>query len=441
MTKVRGFNFLLGAVMASGVAIAATGCSSDLANPAEALCCKDFNVGADLSGADFGVEADFKGEFAVFAQAASDFGSVATATLNDLEGACRGIATDMGAPQADRDAADAKTGRDRTKAWCALAVGSINALVAGQGQFAGSASGTLSVQFDPPKCQASVSAKANCSAKCTVDGKCDIKANPPTCEGGKLEVACKGDCTAKAGAEVSCTGKCEGSCSGSCQAEGGVAVDCEGKCEGTCAAGGSANGSGAQADGSCKGTCSGKCTMSATAPKVTCKGTCSGGCSATCKGSATASVKCDGECKADYEPLKCSGGTLKGGCQVSADCNANCDASVSAKAECTPPAVTVKAAAQASLTGDASVKVTAAIDSLRANLPNIILALKARLPALKVAGEGLGNASVNVAGNTGKLGAKGVICAAAIAPVIAEAAGNVAASIEITASLGTALKI
>ena len=42
------------------------GCSD---NPAEALCCKDFKVGAELTGADFGVDASIKGQFEVFAQA------------------------------------------------------------------------------------------------------------------------------------------------------------------------------------------------------------------------------------------------------------------------------------------------------------------------------------------------------------------------------------
>ena len=38
----------------------------------------------------------------------------------------------------------------------------------------------------------------------------------------------------------------------------------------------------------------------------------------------------DAGCDGDFEPLKCEGGELKGGCSVDAKCEANCDASVSA---------------------------------------------------------------------------------------------------------------
>jgi hypothetical protein len=268
-----------------------------------------------------------------------------------------------------------------------------------------------------------VSAKASCQANCKVEGECNVKANPPTCEGGKMEVACKGECTAKAGASLKCEGKCTAECKGSCTATGGVA--CQGKCDGQCkgsAQGGT--GQGIQADGTCNGTCEGTCEV--TAPGVTCEGSCNGECSGSCTAEAGATVKCDGECKADFEPLKCEGGELKGGCKVDAKCDANCNASVSAKAECTPPSITVELAGSANV--DAAARLAA---TLKANL-GVIMAFDARL-------EGMGKFAGNFEANV-----KGVadIKAACIPPVVgavATALQDIKAAGEATVSVGGSL--
>lgn len=398
------------------------------------LCCTEFQPGKDMAtiGADLKIEGDAKGQFTVFAQAVGDASVTAKGMLDDVTGACRNIALDAGATQAELDAEDAKQPNERAKGFCALAVAKINATL----QVTGQANAKLTAVFDPPKCEASIDAKAKCQANCSGSASCDIKANPPTCEGGSLQVSCKGECTAKAGATLSCEGSCTGTCEGSCTAQGGVAVDCEGSCDGTCTVDGTANGaSGVQADGTCKGKCQGKCTASATAPKVTCTGTCNGSCSATCKGSAEAEVKCDGECNADYTPLKCEGGTLKGGCQVEAKCDANCDASVNAKATCTPPAVRIAVSGGAQLTGDAAVKFDLLLSSIEANLPNVIVALKGR-------GQGfVGSISAAVEGGAtltaqGNLSAKAGFCvASAIAPAITSAVSNATASLDAAGSL------
>src|SRR6185503_8584709 len=62
-----------------------------------ALCCTDFKVGADLSGADFGVDGSIKGQFATFAQASGDLSGAASAALDGVTGACRGMAQVGGA--------------------------------------------------------------------------------------------------------------------------------------------------------------------------------------------------------------------------------------------------------------------------------------------------------------------------------------------------------
>lgn len=350
--------------VATMAAVAAPGCGEDGLPGADALCCTegDFQIGGTISA-----DAEYSAEVRVALQAVADISGIAAGAVAELETTCRTMAEDLDAPTDQKKAAAAiEDGNARMKAWCDLAVAQI-------GVFKAQAGGSVTVNFQPPQCSASVSAKADCQAGCSGSAECDVQANPPTCEGGKLEVSCKGSCTAEAGASVQCQGSCEGTCEGSCTAQGGV--ECSGKCDGTCkgsAEGGT--GEGIQADGTCQGTCEGTCEV--TAPGVTCEGSCNGSCSASCTAEAGASVTCDGQCDGEFEPLKCEGGELKGGCQVEAKCEANCDASVKAKAECTPPSVEVV------LEGSADVQAAAKLKAvLEANL-GLVAALEARFAGM-----------------------------------------------------------
>jgi len=354
---------LMGAIL---IPVSLQGCSSD--NP---LCCTEFKPGANI---DVNIGGSAQSQVAV--QAVADFSGIASAAVADLTGACQRMAADLDATSDEINAADAEKDQDaRLQKMCALAVGKIKAAVA--------VAGTLTIAAKAPMCSASISAKASCQAKCDVSGgKCDFKAHPPKCEGGKLEVSCKGGCTASGSAEVSCTGSCSGGCTGSCTAEGGV--KCAGKCEGTC----EGNTTEAGAKGECAGTCKGTC--SATPPKVQCSGSCGGSCDAACKGSATASVKCDGTCDGEIEPLRCTGGQLSGGCTPpDAKCEGSCDASVKAKAECTPPSVSVEFSGTADANVVGKLKAT-----LEANL-GVILAFKSRL---KLMADVTGTFTANISG-------------------------------------------
>jgi hypothetical protein len=394
----------LGAMMIPGTAC------DEIADAQGAVCCTEFQVGGTIS-ADIG--GGVQGQLA--AQAIADLAGVASVMVDDLGVACRNIAQDLDAPKADQEAADAKESKaDKTKAWCELAVKQI-------GSFKGSA--TLTVDFQPPVCEVSASAAVGCSANCSVDASCDVKATPPTCEGGKMEVSCKGGCTAKAGASVKCEGKCTGSCSGACEAQGGV--ECKGKCEGTCkgeAQGGT--GAGIQADGSCDGTCEGTCEV--TAPGVTCEGTCKGECSASCEGTAEASVKCDGECSGEVEPLKCTGGEFKAGCEVDAECSANCDASVKAKAECKPPSVTVV------FTGTADAKIAKLKATLEANI-GAVASIEAKVKIL-------GNVAGELKGNVGGLAEVKAACLIPLGVAIGGAVNDIGTSVQVSGSLVASVK-
>lgn len=400
--------------LALAIPVLTNGCSSS-DNPLSGACCTDFKVGADLSNAKFDVDASIEGQFKVLAQAASDFSVTAQGMLDDVSAACAGIAQDLGATADEQARANASTdGQARVDAWCTLAVAKLSA--------AGVAKGSLDIEPPQFKCEASVKAKADCQAKCSVDGKCDVQANPPTCEGGTLSVECSGKCTADAKApSFQCKGSCSAAASGTCTAQGGV--DCQGKCDGTCKASGGGGNNGIQADGTCKGTCEGTC--SATAPGAKCEGTFEGQCQGTCEASGgSAKVECSGKCDAQATPLKCEGGTLKGGCQVDAKCDGNCDASVSAKASCDVQPFSISAK------GNADAKLDAAIATLKVNLPKLVLAVKARGEAMgKVAATFTGDAAVDLVADPGKLGVGGVACIGIIGPTLFTAGKNAAASI------------
>jgi hypothetical protein len=389
-----------------------------------------------MSAVDWDVDASIKGTFSAFASAASDLSAVGTGSISDVTTACRNIALDLGA---DADAVTA-SGTAGLSGWCDLAKAQISANFGASGKLAGS----ISVNFEEPKCTASLTAQANCQASCDVKAECDIKANPPKCTGGTLQVECGGTCKASGNADVACTGSCTGKCSGSCKASGGVKVDCKGKCEGTCTAGASGgateSGTGIQADGSCNGQCDGTCTLDADAPKIECTGQCDGHCDADCKGSAEVKVKCDGKCDVEATPLKCEGGKLEGGCSADASCQGSCNASASAKAECTPPSVSIVAEAKGSLSAEGKVQYQTAIASLEANLPKILITLKARGENFTAGIKGAVDAGVSLTGS-GKLNAKGAVCGVLIASTITTASENFAASLSAAGSVTSSMKL
>ncbi len=429
MTHRKAFKFVPGLVLAGSIgalAIGSGGCSaaSSLANAQSALCCKSFDPGTNMLNATFTGNAATNAQFAVFAQAVGDLSTVAEGAVSDVTAACQGIATDLG----DMNSPAGKEGTDLMNFWCGEAVSQINAALSA------AAGVSLNISFQPPACSASVSVNADCQAHCNVNGSCNVMANPPTCMGGTLEVSCMGSCMASGSASIDCTGSCSGMCSGSCQATGGVSVACNGKCDGTCAAmAGVGNGMGAQADGTCQGSCSGKCTYSSTAPSAMCTGSCSGQCSATCSAMGSVAAQCSGTCSTMGTPLSCKGGTLSGGCMVDANCSANCNASASAKADCTPPALTI------TVSGNANAQINVLVNTLEANLGNLIVVVKARGMAfanLISTVSSSGSASIS-----GGLDAQGAACLIPIAAAVSQAATDFPVAISASVSVLGAVKI
>jgi len=393
----------LGAMMIPGSA-----CGDD--NP---LCCStdNFQIGAELDGS---IGGDIKAQMAV--QAVADFAGIASVMIEDITTACRNIAQDLDASGPDMAAAEGKSNKnDRAKAWCELAIAQIGVV---------KANGSIKVEFDPPVCEVSASAAMSCSANCNIDAECGASAEPPTCEGGKLEVSCSGGCKGEAGASIACEGKCDAACEGSCEVTTG-SVACEGKCEGTCKANAAGDtDSGIQADGTCKGECEGKCEV--VAPGATCSGSCKGGCKGECKAEANVSVKCDGTCDADFEPLSCKGGTLKASCEVDVDCQAGCDASLSAKAECKPPSLKI------TITGDVKVAMVA---KLKATLQANFGAIAVASVKLKTMGEIGGDLTGKIEGLAGIK----VACIPVVFGAIKGAVADVGASATLTVNLVSAV--
>jgi hypothetical protein len=402
-------------VSCSAVALALPVFAVGCAGAADALCCKDFTVGADLSKVDFGVDASIKGQFTAFAQTSSDLSAAAGQMLSEVGSACRGIAIDLSATDDEVRAAEAQGSRASVGAWCELAAAKIKSRGAVN----------ISIVAKAPQCEASFKAEAKCQGGCAVDGKCDVEATPPTCEGGKLEVSCSGSCKAEGTApSISCSGSCSASCEGSCTAQGGVM--CAGECNGTC----EGNSTAGQASGKCEGMCKGTCK--ATAPGVTCSGKCEGQCTGECKATpGSVSVQCDGKCDGKFTPISCKGGTLKAQCKVEAKCEANCKASAEARATCTPGQLTI---------GGSTAGIEDVIATLRAHLPQLLLAIKTRGEAI-VSATGSLTGSGTVTFDPGKLGVKGAACLIAAVSAIGEAAGNAKAGAEGGAKITGALNI
>jgi hypothetical protein len=301
--------------------------SKNSALSSSATCCSELRIGGTVDP-----RISDNAQARVAAQAISTVAGLAAAAVDELTTACRGIAQDLDADRAQQAASEALTGeRERLKAWCTAAAHAI-------GTARSVAGGTITLEVTAPTCAVSARAKAACQAQCNGGAPCDVTANPPTCSGGRLTIACNGTCSPKGAAAMKCEGTCSGACRGACTSPVGVA--CAGKCEGTCtgaAQGGS--GVGIKPDGTCEGSCVGTCE--ATAAGARCTGSCKGECDASCTGPAGASVRCDGNCDADFELVGCEGGKLGGGCTVDPTCNANCDALVAASAQCTPSRVEV----------------------------------------------------------------------------------------------------
>ncbi|MBV9946222.1 MAG: hypothetical protein JOZ69_05185 [Myxococcales bacterium] len=300
---------------------------------------------------EFKLKADVAARIKRGAAAAAEMKALADKVDGELRVACGDLAHDLGA------AGDFKDGQDACKA-ASKAIGDARAKLG--------ASAQVKVDTTAPHCGVDVHAYADCA------GHCDATVKPGTaevkCEPGKLQGQCSGKCQGEC--DVSAAAQCTGECHGSCDAE--VKGACSGKCTGKC----DGKAIDAKANGKCEGVCDGKCDAEV-------KGECKGKCGGTCdiKGQAECKGTCTGSCSVEMQAPKCTGKVEPP--QMSAECKAKCDASLQARAECTPPHVVVRVAGAADVQAEA--RFTSAIEK--------------NLPAILKVSEGTGKGAVRVAEN------------------------------------------
>jgi hypothetical protein len=210
-----------------------------------------------------------------------------------------------------------------------------------EGKLMVATAGGISINFQPPRCEASVEVAVAAAAECDVD-----------VEPGMATVSCSGGCEVEGGvmasceadATLKCTGTapmfaCDGTCEGSCELM--AAGDCSGTCRGTCMGNCSVVDANGDCAGECDMGCQGSCELEAGG---SCSGQCTGSCtytppmgagceadaSAKCEAMAGGSIECDAKCEGEVTPP-----------MVSAECEASVEAKADASIECFPPSLDV----------------------------------------------------------------------------------------------------
>ncbi|HZU81524.1 MAG TPA: hypothetical protein VE987_01345 [Polyangiaceae bacterium] len=333
---------------------------------------------------EFKLKADVAAKIKASAAAAAEVKALSEKIDADLKVACGGLAHDLGAQ------GDFKDGQEACKA-ANKAIGDVRAKLG--------ASAQVKVETTEPHCGVDVHAYGDCA------GHCDATVKPGgaqvKCEGGKMQGQCSGKCQGdcEASAAATCTGECHGSC------DADVKGACSGKCAGKC----DGKAMDAKANGRCDGVCDGKCDAEV---KGECKGKCGGSCAI--KGQAECKGTCTGSCSVEMQAPRCAGKVEPP--QMSAECKAKCDASMQAKAECTPPHVVVRVTGAADAQAEA--KFRAAIEK--------------NLGAIVKVSAGTGRGAVEVADNL-KVVIEGVQASV-------QGAGDPAAVLKLTNCVSTPFK-
>jgi hypothetical protein len=360
-------------------------------------------VAAACSG-DYGATAAAK-KLKAFADATNSFATAANDIAGSLTNACKDMGHELGLSDSDMaasgDVPEVKAACDAVSAKIRSEISDLRA----------SASLTISVQAEPPKCEVSVDATADCYGRCEANvdpGEVDVQ-----CEGGELRGGCSAECSGSCAVEASA--RCEGACEGTC--EGGCNGTCQGTCDGTC----SATGEDGQCNGRCDGTCQGTCSAN-------CQGNCSGQCVAEVSGSC--SGECRGGCSVEFTEPRCTG-TVRPP-SASAECQASCNAELEARAECRPGHARV--VIEGNVGSDAEERVGRLRQALEVGLPQV-MALHAKVHRLSGAAEAMLQTGRDIPNAVQSLGAGAIQCASAAAGAIPQATASVSVSVEVSASV------
>jgi hypothetical protein len=250
-------------------------------------------------------------------------------------------------------------------------------------------------------------------------------------------VVSRGYCTVDEQEQV----KCESSCTSAATCQPGdittlcTPAELTGECDGTCKAGAVCEGTvtaQAQCNGSCEGDCTGMCDSNpchGTHCRGTCAGTCTGQCtlSTDAQVNCGANVNCRGGCSVAYRAPKCETTVTPPSCNVSQTCQASCTSDVESKTTCTPPSTSLEC------TGTVSADLQAVIDTVRKNLPPIVLLVQTQGKLVLDAASQVVTTGKLVADNATRLGGKALACAGT--SVMADA--NAAESMNVTVQAST----
>ncbi|HLT38281.1 MAG TPA: hypothetical protein VK034_18475 [Enhygromyxa sp.] len=430
---------LVGCGLLSGFAITAPGCGPD--NPINQVC--------DLSCPAEGI-ADGNASISGIVSVDAFFGAVLevrNAALN-VSGTVRAELEGMAASLGIEGYAD-------------MTLDQLGAAIVGQLELQFQVlEGGLTIEYEPPKCQASVEVAIEAAAECDVEadpgsieakcmGSCEVSAEVAAdCQAmGTLECtgtapnfecsgSCRGDCQLQVAAtcEGTCNGRCEGECSactgGSCQTDGqNVITNCTGSCsaacEGTCKL---------EAGGTCDGSCEGECTYDPGGAS------CEAGATAKCDVSAMADARCQGKCEGKVEPP-----------DVSAECQASVDAKANASVECTPPSLSVRYQFGGTVDAIAQAQFRAWLEGFKVRFA-VLLAANAKLEFVGEAAAGLvtaangavrGAVETIASGDLDIAASIGIGCALdeldAVGTALGEAQGAITSSLDATLSITTAV--
>ncbi|TPV93692.1 MAG: hypothetical protein B7733_19230 [Myxococcales bacterium FL481] len=250
--------------------------------------------------------------------------------------------------------------------------------------------GSLTIQHEPPQCEANLELSAQAAADCDADyepgtaqvsceGSCEVTAEVAamcqadgtlTCHGQAPAFKCEGTCTGSCqlSAALECSGSCNGSCSGTCTACAGgdceeetedgatVVANCAGACDGMCK--GECR---LEAGGECNGDCEGECVYTPG------EAGCEASATAKCDVSGMANVECQGGCEGEVKPP-----------EVRVECEATVEAKAKADLQCTPPAVSVDFQFAANLEAAEKAAFKAWLEGFKARF-SALLAMQAKL--------------------------------------------------------------
>jgi hypothetical protein len=374
--------------MANGGCSAASAANAALTNVEQATSgCEEFDQGASaVSG--LSIDGDTK----AFVTASVDLAAIAAQAETSVLAACKQIDADLGVPdtwsamKSDGGSSDAETAEA-----CKQAADKIKITLESD------ASAGCALVISRGYCVVDEQAQVQCESSCTGMTTCMAGDITTLCSPAELTGECDGSC--KAGA---C---CEGSETAVAQCQGACEADCTGMCDGNpCEA--------RHCDGVCEGTCDGQCTLAASA-QVNCG----------------ASVNCRGGCSVAYKAPECETTVTPPSCKVSQTCEASCTSNVEATAKCTPPGASLEC------TGTVSSDVQAVIDTVKKNLPPIILLVQTQGKLVLDAANQVVTTGKVVADQVTSLGGKAISCAATAVQADADASASLNVSVQASADV------